>query len=703
MAAPDGFGDLQCAASPAARVAPVEKTVGSVTFMDPYAWLQDDSPEALRWMWEQDALAQAEAQSWPQLEQLKAAIAKAGSGAGTFTASAPRRIGSYWFWTAPSSQSPYKALWISESLDVEGRVLVESTQLASSADQASGLVIYTLEPSPNGEYIAVSVAPGGSMFGVWRIIETASGRVLDLEVPADMYNASPGWLPDGSGFLINDRAEDGRHRLRFIAVKPGTAARPDVTFEFAEVPADVPGLTPEVSPDGRWVIGRAGPSEQVACVLGDLHTGKWRRFLPEDHEGECTGAWWGSQSYVARVHGTTAPHGRVVVIPIATSRDLRTWQEIVPQSEAVVRALTVVRDRVVVVDLHHISVRFRLFDLDGRNERVVPLQGPGNSMIAVLLRRFDRSDELTFDYATFTRPITFYHCDVVTGALRIIGKPGREQKGITVTQRFAESIDRKRIPYFLIHRGDVDISRAQPTLLTGYGGFNVAWLPMYLAHLVPFVRSGGVIAHANLRGGGEYGKDWHEAGRLACKWNTFLDLFAVAEELIAQKVTTSNQLAMTGMSNGGLLAGAAIAHRPDLFRAVVPLMPLLDQMEPLPADPTFDPVLAVFLQDYGDPTHPVMSKVLYSYSPYHNIKAGVAYPAVLQVFGEADIGCMPFHGRKFTARLQAASTSQRPVRMRVWKKTGHFALDDDLANAQAAEWLAFIMRELDMKLTDVDE
>ncbi len=201
-------------------------------------------------------------------------------------------------------------------------------------------------------------------------------------------------------------------------------------------------------------------------------------------------------------------------------------------------------------------------------------------------------------------------------------------------------------------------TRLGPAILTGYGGYNVALMPSYLAHLTPFVRAGGVLIHANLRGGAEYGKHWFEAGRLAAKWNSYPGFVRSRRAGDCRRCDTFGSLAMTGTSNGGLLAGVAIAHRPDLLRAVVPVVPVFDQMEPLPPGPQFDAIRAYFLQEYGDPRHPAMSKVLYSYSPYHNVREGVAYPAVFQVFGEKDAGSMPFHGRKFTARLQAATTCE---------------------------------------------
>jgi prolyl oligopeptidase len=683
---------------PPAPREPIMKTVGSVTFEDPYASLHSDTPESLAWQWQQDALAEREARSWPGFEKLKAAIASF-NGAGWLMASAKRRLGGRWFWTASSSAAnPTRTVWSASSLEETGQPIVEMAALVKPEDVATTLV-YSFEPSPNGKFVVVSVCSHGAMVGEWRVIEVVTHRVLPIAISATVYTgAVPGWLPDSSGFYYNDRAESGRHRLRFMPVEQGTAARADAVFEFADVPANVSGLTPEVSPDGRWLIGLAGPHERIAYVIGDLASGRWRRFLPEGHEGECSGAWLDANSYVARVHTDEHPCGRIVAIPAATSTDVSSWRELAPQNRAVLRAVGVVGERIVVADVLDVSTRFRTLASDGSDERVVPLEGPGNSLIAMIMRRFDSSTALSFDYQTFTSSTAIYHFDLASHRLTTLVAPQIRLDGINVSQSFARSLDGTRVPYFVVHRKDVPLDSPRPALITAYGGFNVSLMPTFLAHLAPFVQAGGVLIHANLRGGGEYGKHWHEAGRLACKWNVFLDLFAVAEQVIADGVTRPDRLAMMGGSNGGLLAGVAIVHRPDLWRVVVPMVPLFDQMEPLPSDPQYAPVRAIFLEDYGDPAHPAMSKVLYSYSPYHNVRDGAAYPAVFQVFGEKDLGCMPFHGRKFTARLQAATTSGRHVLLRVWRNTGHGSVDKTTALLQATEWVGFIMRELGMQL-----
>jgi prolyl oligopeptidase len=682
---------------PPTRIEPVPKTVGSVTFDDPYDWLHRDTPESLEWQWKQDALAQAYVREWSDFEKLKEAITRVGGVATATLRNPPRLLNGKWFWSAPSERSPARTVWIGERPG-EGSPLVETLDLPSGVHEAGSLVIYAFEPSPDGRYVALAVTGGGAMVGEWLIVETASGRVLDLREPATPYTgALPGWLPDGSGFYLHDRAEGGRHRLRFIAVRPDTGPRPSVIFEFIDVPENVSGLTPEVSPDGHWVIALAGPHERIAYMLGNTLTNVWRRFLPPDYEGECSGAWMNADIYIARAVGGSTPRGRIVAIPAAESMNTKAWREIEPQTEAVLRAVTVVAGRVIVCDLLHASVRFRTMEIDGSGSGAIPLESPGWSLIAAY-RRFDRSEALTFDYATFTRPAALYHYDSRRHAVNTIGAIPKQLPDIHVHQRFARSLDGTRVPYFAIHRAGLNLSQPQPAILTGYGGFGSIFAPAFLAHYVPFIQAGGILLHSNLRGGGEYGRHWHESGRLACRWNAFLDLFAIAQHAIADRLTEPSKLAMTGASNGGLLAGVALVHRPDLFRAVVPVVPLFDQLEPFPPDPALDPVRAIFYEDYGDPRDPVMSKVLHSYSPYHNVQTSVSYPAVFQVFGEKDISCQPFHGRKLTARLQASTTSAHPVLLRVWKNTGHGVFDTETATTQVTEWLAFIMRELGMRL-----
>jgi prolyl oligopeptidase len=364
------------------------------------------------------------------------------------------------------------------------------------------------------------------------------------------------------------------------------------------------------------------------------------------------------------------------------------------------RAVIVIGDRIVLCETADASVRFRLFQLDGTPDGEVPVEPYGSSSIAYVMRRFENSNELTFFHNTFTRAGTDYHFDLATRELTVVGEPGQRLGELSVSQRFATAKDGTRLPYFVVHREDLDTSQPQPTLINGYGGFNVSLLPSFVGPMEPFLRAGGIFILATLRGGAEYGREWYNAGRLHKKQNTFDDLFAIAEGAIAAGITSPDRLAFKGDSNGGLLAGAAIVQRPDLWRVVVAGVPILDMMELLRGDdPVTAGIRAIFMEDYGDPTNPEDAPINFAYSPYHNIREGVAYPAVLQTFGEKDLSCEPFHGRKFTARIQAATSSGQPILMRVWRNTGHGSAEPDVAVRQAAEWVAFVMHHLGMTAT----
>ncbi|MGB2956384.1 MAG: prolyl oligopeptidase family serine peptidase [Anaerolineales bacterium] len=673
---------------------PVTKTIGGITFEDPYAWLQEETPEVLEWQSKQNLLAKDLVRSWVGYEQLHAAIAKEGGfHLDELLKGVPRLVGGKWFQITTTSDGAGSAVCVSDSYKEPGRVIVDTLTLAENRKDDRPVMLYYYEPSPDGSQVALMVASGGDEVGSIHVVDTESGEMLPIDVPFPVNNGPIwDWVQDASGILAGGRAKDGRHLIRFIPVAKETHPHSDIVFGFDQVHSSIPILTPQISPGGRWAVAVSGPHEHTAFMIGNLNSGDWRPFLPADFKGECHGEWADDEHFIAIETGT-APRGRVVSIPVSTSTDLTTWQELVPTSEAVLRSLTVLQGNILLADLLDVSMRLRRLALDGTFKDEIPLPPFGSSPLVFIFREFPRSDACLFQHGTFTQQTLTYHLDLDTGELEVVGEPTDRLEGIEVSQCFATSKDGTRVPYFIVHHVDVDISSPQPTLLTGYGGFNQAWMPTYLAHLLHFVRAGGVFAHACLRGGGEYGKEWHEAGRLHNKQNTFDDLYAVAEDLIAAGTTVPNRLALEGASNGGLLAGVAIVQRPDLWKAVVPTVPILDMMTPASeAD-----VRAYTEADYGNPNDPDDAAVMYSYSPYHNIRDGVAYPGVFQVFGEKDTGCPPFQGRKFTARLQEANTGDNPILMRVWSDAGHGTYGA-IGAQQNAEWLSFVMRELGMNI-----
>jgi prolyl oligopeptidase len=664
---------------------PVRKTIGGVTFEDRFAHLHEDTPEALAWQWARDAKAQAAAEASPNYEPARRRLLELSAGGGFVT---PRKRGGLWFVRANVDGD--EVLQVSETAAGGGRTLFSGRAIGEEAGGQAQMA--WTEPSPKGGFVAQGWGVDGDMTGTWSVVETATGRRV-LDTPAISYSgARPGWLPDESGFWLDGRTQEGLHRLRFVPVAPGAAERPDVVLPESLVEAKHSGLTAQVSPDGRRAVLVTEPHEHVALVLLDLQTLQARRFLPDGWDGECDGSWLDDDTYVARVNGD-APRGRVVAIPVATSRDPKTWRELVPESDGFIGWAGIIGGKLYVGDLVDVSLRVRVFDLDGRLIETLPLESPGSSPSMLLERAIRPTDALAITHATFTRSGVLMVHTPETGRLEQVGEARHRLDGVSAELRFAASRDGTRIPYFIIRRNDLPAG-PQPTLVYAYGGFNISQLPAFPTSHVPFIEAGGVYVQASLRGGAEYGKAWHEAGRLLNKQNTFDDLRAVAEALIADGVSTPDRMAFQGASNGGLLAGVAIVQQPDLWAAVAPVVPIFDMLEPLPDTAAIAGVRAIFYEDYGDPSVPEHAASTVKWSPYHNVADGVAYPAVYQVFGEQDLGCMPFHGRKFTARLDEADVGGKPIHLRVWRNTGHGVMDPAKSAAYTAEWLAFLMDQV---------
>ncbi|WP_447764474.1 prolyl oligopeptidase family serine peptidase [Sphingopyxis panaciterrae] len=669
---------------------PVQKTIGDVTFEDRFAHLHDDTPEALEWQWARDRAAQAAAQASPNYRAVHDRVLALSSGGSPFT---PRRAGGLWFGHVTVDGDT--VLRASETPRGEGRAIISTSALAEAAGGGEAAMMW-VEPSPDGRFVALAWARDGDMSGDWAVFETATGRRI-RDIPALSYTgARPGWLPDESGFWLDGRTDEGLHRLRFVPVAEGTAERPDVVLPETLVEAKHSGLTPHVSPDGRRAVVVTEPHEHIALVHLDLETLTATPFLPGDWDGECDGSWIDAETYVARVNDG-APRGRVVAIPVSSSADRSTWREVIPAGEGFIGWAGVVGKRLYVGDLVDVSLRVRIFDLDGQLVETLPLDNPGSSPSMMIERCVRPNDVLIFTHSTFTRAAVLFSHDPETGQLQQHGEPSHQLDDVVAEQRFATSRDGTRIPYFIVRKKTLPGDRPQPVLVHAYGGFNISMLPTFPTNFVPFIEAGGIFVQASLRGGAEYGKAWHDAGRLENKQNTFDDLGAVAEALIAEGVSTPEQMAFMGASNGGLLAGIAIVQQPHLWRAVVPGVPIFDIMEMLPLTAATAGVRAIMYEDYGDTTVPEVAQSVIRWSPYHNIADGVAYPAVYQLFGEKDVGCMPFHGRKFTARLDEADIGGRPIHLRVWRDTGHGVADPAKSAVWNGEWLAFVMDQLGMQ------
>ncbi|HEY0325621.1 MAG TPA: prolyl oligopeptidase family serine peptidase, partial [Allosphingosinicella sp.] len=479
------------------------------------------------------------------------------------------------------------------------------------------------------------------------------------------------WAKDGSGFFYSRFPEptaaqqfqstNENHAINFHRI--GTPQAQD-RLVFAQPDRPRMSNNGEVSDDGRWlsVLSNEGTDARYEVTLIDLTqpNAQPRRIVTEAQNDWTYLGNQGSRFYWQTNQG--APRQRVVAMDIANPGALT---EIVAEDAATLQGASIVGDRLVLRYLADAKSEVRTFDLNGRRLGTVTLPGIGTASGF----SGDMSDSETFySFASFNSPGAIYRYDSRTGESSVFAQPevAFDPARYEVRQVFFNSKDGTRVPMFLVHRRDLDTSRPQPTLLYGYGGFNAPELPRYQPKWMTWVDMGGVLAVANIRGGGEYGQAWHDAGRLANKQNVFDDFISAGEHLIREGVTTNRQLAVEGRSNGGLLVGAVVNQRPDLFAAALPTVGVMDMLR-------FDRFTAgrYWVDDYGYPNREADFRTLYAYSPYHNIRTNVSYPPILVTTADTDDRVVPGHSFKYVAALQNADPNGAPHLIRIETRAGH--------------------------------
>jgi prolyl oligopeptidase len=665
---------LSLSETSAAEPRPVQDTIGGVQFDDPFRWLEDDSQEALEWQQAQDQTAAARLHAWPGYAKL---VESLGPRLGSQLVFAPHERGGRWFRLASTDGG--LGLVVSDEPVGAGTVLVDPGRR-------------TLDwwyPSPDGRYVAYGLSEGGDEQSVLHVVETDSGRVRD-EIPFTSFGRVA-WLPDSTGFYFNgNRAPDpmdAQKHIWFHRIGEPTPTEPEPVASREEF------VFPQISPDGRWLAQCPSEIESRPDHVLDRETGEWRPFL-RDRTGVFVGEFVGDEYVCITTEGSS--HGRIVAIPVDAGDDPPRWRELLPESKAVLRDVRHIAGRLVVSALVDAHSRITIHDLDGVQLAEVPMPGEGaaadhaaswgHAIIDPLVA--SASDSFTFAFSNHTRSGAIYRYVLDPGELQELTEPEFDLRDQVAVRRLeTTSSDGEPVRMWVVQRRDLS-SEQRPTLLYGYGGWNVAFLPVWCGALTTLLDAGCALAFVNLRGGGEFGGDQWQQGRLARKQQTFDDLYAAAEALVAEGVATRDRLAVAGASNGGLLAAAAVTQRPDLWRVVVPLVPLTDMLRS-----TRNPYLAQYTEEYGDPFDPDDARVLAAYSPVHNARAGTSYPATLVVCGGDDIRCPPWQGRKLVAALQNANAGEHPVLLRVWPGAAH--MTGVLGSAeQTAEWLGFVMAEL---------
>ena len=658
---------------------------------DPYRWLEDGESEDTRaWVEAQNARTRAVLDALPArsvLHERLLSLLRVGM------VGAPHVAGDRGFTLEREGDQDQAVLVVRSAVDSEAppRVVVDPHGMA--ADHAASIDWFS--PSPDGQLVAYGVSEGGSEHGTLRVVHVDTGDHLADAIP-HIRHPSLAWLPDGSAFAYSRLPDPS-------TVPPGEQGYWETVW-WHRLGADplgdelllgdldktaLPAAT--ISPDGRWLVFHVTyMPTRTDVILLERETGL-RRVLVEGEEATTWCQVVGDRLYAVTNLG--APRGRVVSADLARPA-AADWTTIVAESTAVIDGAVVAGGRLVVASAEHAVSRLHHYALGGGDGREIVLPELGSISG---LDADHAAERAFFTFTSFARPAGMWRW---TSARHEVDPWTHfaspvDADAFAVEQVFYPSTDGAEVPMFLVRSTATEPSPDTPTLLTAYGGFAISNTPGYSVGTVAFCEAGGVWAVAGIRGGGEYGEDWHRAGMLARKQQCFDDFYAAADWLGAQGRTSRDRLAIRGGSNGGLLVGAALTQRPELCRVALCAVPLLDMLR-------YHRFLigALWIPEYGDPDEPEQFKVLHAYSPYHHVVPGTKYPATLITTAESDSRVDPLHARKFAALLQAATAApdEQPVMVRVETRAGHGVGKPAWKQAdEAADTWAFVLWQLGME------
>ncbi len=654
---------------PLAEKRPLEETVQGVKIVDNYRWLEDGkSPETQKWVEEEMAYTRHVLDPLPGRDAIHQRLTQLLS-IGSITP--PEMGGKYYFYTRREGMQNQPVLYVREGVQGKDRVLVDANALA--ADGTIALDWY--QPSENGKYLVYGTSPSGSEMSTLHIIETKTGAALPDTIERTRA-ASIAWMPDNSGFYYTRYPKKGDvpdgqemyNRHVFYHELGSDPATDPLVFGEGRDPEDWPGVS--LDNDGRLLLITVAQGwAKSELFLMDLKARTPPTRITTGKNFLYSGTPYNGRIYI--MTNEDAPRYRVFVAE-AGNYERDDWKELIPQTGSVLQGVGVWGGRLFTQYEQNATSQLRIFNLDGTMHKELAL--PALGTVFGSEGRWDR-DELFYGFLSFTVPPTIYRYDPKSGETSQWAKvdaPSIDPAGYEVNQEWFHSKDGTRVPMFIVNKKGVKKDGRNPALLTAYGGFNVSVLPSFSRTAYLWMEHGGVYAVANLRGGAEFGEDWHRAGMLGNKQNVFDDMIAAAEHLIAEKYTDKDHLAIQGGSNGGLLMGAMITQRPDLFRAVVCQVPLLDMLR----YQNFQ-IAKLWIPEYGSSDNPEQFKWLYAYSPYHHVKGGTEYPAILFMTADTDTRVDPMHAKKMAALMQAeaknGSSQTRPILLRIETKAGHGA------------------------------
>jgi len=669
--------------APASAREAVTDTYHGETVADPYRWLEDSASERVRaWTAAQNARTRSVLDRVPQRARCAARLRELLS---VGIMDTPRPVGGRLFHLRREGAQRQAVLYVRDGLAGADRALVDPNAL----DPSGLTTIDWWYPSPDASLVAYGLSRGGTEMSTLHVIEVATGGVREERIP-HTQRATVAW--SGAGFFYTAHPAPGtvapgdehyftRVRHHRLGTDP---AADEVVFGEGRPKEDMIGVS--ASPDGRWVaLTCAHGWRRNDVYLLDARDGSRRIRTVIEGQDALTGVSLANDRLWI-VTNLGAPRYRVAEASFEAPSE---WREVVPEGEHPIEGFAHTRDRLVLHTLEHAVSRLAVWTADGRRERDVELPGIGSvdaSPYQTGLRADREGEAFVFQWHSFTEPAVAHAVDARTGERTAVARLPRPRgiPDVVVERTRYRSMDGTEVPMFLVHRRGVRPAGDVPTVLSGYGGFNVARTPMYSAAMVLWAEEGGLFAVANLRGGAEYGEDWHRAGMLANKQNVFDDLHGAAEQLFASGWTRPARLAIWGGSNGGLLVGAAMTQRPELYGAVVCAVPLLDMLR-------YQRLLIAryWIAEYGSSEDPEQYRWLRAYSPYHNVRPGGRYPPILLTTAEGDSRVDPMHARKMAALLQ--SETDTIALLRVDADAGHgIGKPLDKQVDDVADWTAFV-------------
>ena len=652
---------------PEARREGLVELLHDVEVADPYRWLEDgDAPEVREWVAAQNAFTRSVLDHVPGRDRIHARLDQLLT---TGAVGTPTMRGQRYFYQRRDGRSDQPVLMLRDTPTSAERTVLDPNTLSQSGIVALDWWV----PSRDGRLLAYGTSEGGTELSTLRVLDVDAGTLLPDEVIPHTRAASIAWLPDGSGFYYTRYPEPGSvpagdemyYRRVFLHVL-GMEWRGDAeVFGAGRAREDWPYVN--LSHSGRWLVVEVaqGWVRSEVYLLDREHSEAG--FIPvhAGHESVATTDFAGDR-LLLQTNRDAPNYALFEVDPLAPARD--GWRVILPErADVVLQSFSPVAGRIVAHEMHNASSQLRLYGLDGGLQTDVALPELG-SVLGVGGEW--EGERLVIGFTSFARPPAAWTVDLATGTMRVFAEgdlpQGFDASRYAVRQEWYTSKDGTRVSIFVMHGRDLQFDGDAPTVLNGYGGFNVSRTPMFMNALSLWLDAGGVYAIANLRGGGEYGEAWHHAGMLDRKQNVFDDFIAAGDWLVGSGITRPERLAIIGGSNGGLLVGAALTQRPDLFRAVVCQVPLLDMLRYQNLR-----IARLWVAEYGSAENPAQFPYLYAYSPYHRVSAGVAYPAVFLLTADGDSRVDPMHARKMAAALQSASASELPVLLRVETSAGH--------------------------------